>query len=58
MDECGIEIGEEGLTKFGEKRFHIDLRRTRRIYPHVHNLDGFYVARLVKTAKGKRKVVE
>jgi 25S rRNA (cytosine2870-C5)-methyltransferase len=49
-----VDVGEEGLTKFIEKRFNQDLRKTRRIYPHVHNMDGFYVAKLVKVAKGKK----
>ena len=44
-----------GLTKFCEKRYHQDLKKTRRIYPHVHNMDGFYVAKLVKVEKGVRK---
>lgn len=52
--ETESEVGEEGLTKFVEKRFSADLRHTRRIYPHVHNMDGFYFAKLVKTAKGKK----
>ena len=52
--DCDIEVGEEGLTKFVEKRYHVDLKRTRRIYPHVHNMDGFYVAKIVKLAKGKK----
>jgi 25S rRNA (cytosine2870-C5)-methyltransferase len=49
-----VEVGEEGLTKFMEKRYQVELRKTRRIYPHVHNMDGFYVAKLVKVAKGKK----
>lgn len=53
--DCEVEVGEQGLTKFVEKRFHVDLKKTRRIYPHVHNMDGFYVAKLVKVAKGKRQ---
>lgn len=50
--ETGVDVGEEGLIKFIDKRYHVDLRKTRRIYPHVHNMDGFYVAKLVKVAKG------
>jgi ribosomal RNA methyltransferase Nop2 len=56
--ECEIEVGEEGITKFIDKRYHIDLRKTRRIYPHVHNMDGFYVAKLIKVSKGKREYEE
>ena len=52
--DIDVEVGEEGLTKFIEKRYHPDLKKTRRIYPHVHNMDGFYVAKLVKVGKGKR----
>ena len=54
MVDIEVEVGEEGLTKFIEKRYNPDLRKTRRIYPHVHNMDGFYVAKLVKLDKGKR----
>ena len=56
IEAIEVDIGEEGLTKFIEKRFYPDLKLTRRIYPHVHNMDGFYVAKLVKVAKGKREV--
>ena len=43
-----------GLTKFIDKRYHTDLRKTKRIYPHVHNMDGFYFAKLVKVGNGKK----
>ena len=44
-----------GLVKFIDKRYHNDLRKTKRIYPHVHNMDGFFVAKLRKFANGVKK---
>lgn len=49
-----IDVGEPGLTKFIEKRYHVDLRKTKRIYPHIVNMDGFYYAKLVKIANGPK----
>ena len=50
--ECGIEIGEPGLVKFREKHFHPSIVNTRRIYPHIHNIDGFFIAKLKKYSDG------
>ena len=52
--ESGIEIGEPGLVKFREKHFHPSIANTRRIYPHIHNIDGFFIAKLKKYSDGPK----
>jgi ribosomal RNA methyltransferase Nop2 len=51
-----IDIGDQGVTKFIDKRYHMDLKKTKRIYPHVHNMDGFYFAKLVKNSNLIKKI--
>lgn len=54
--ETGLEVGEPGMSSFKGKIFHPTLKLAKRIYPHVHNMDGFFVAKLRKFANGVKSV--
>ena len=41
-----VRHGLPGLTHFGGRRFHSSLSRTARLYPHLHNTVGFFIAKL------------
>lgn len=46
--DLNIAIGKEGFTHFRNENFNGSLNKSRRIYPHVHNMDGFFYAKIFK----------
>ena len=52
--ETGLEIGEPGFVQFREKHFHPSISNCRRIYPHIHEIDGFFIAKLKKYSDGPK----
>ena len=46
--ETGMGVGCEGLSRYREKRFHPSVSLTKRVYPHTHNMEGFFYAKLKK----------
>lgn len=41
-----LKYGSSGLTRFGDMKFDNQLMNTRRLYPHVHDTTGFFIAKL------------
>lgn len=53
----GLTFGNEGFTSFRDNVFNPKMNLARRYYPHKHNMDGFFVAKLKKISD-KKPLVE
>ncbi len=51
-----LPFGRPGLTKYRHHRFDPSIENTKRYLPHVHNMDGFYVAKIQKIQDGVKTV--
>jgi len=47
--ELDVAIGKSGFTSFRSENFNGTLSRARRIYPHAHNMDGFFYCKIRRT---------
>lgn len=55
--DTGLPFGKEGFKRYKGKEFGKGIELTRRFYPHVHNMDGFYVAKF-KVGKPQKKTAQ
>ncbi|KAI5189157.1 25S rRNA (cytosine2870-C5)-methyltransferase [Nematocida minor] len=56
--DAGLPIGKEGYKSYRGWTFHPSLKNTRRLYPHVHNTDGFFVAKIRKIGYSPEEIEE
>lgn len=43
-----LDVGTPGYKKCGGYSFDDSMSKTKRIWPHLHQMDGFFIAKLKK----------
>lgn len=46
--ECEGNVGKRGFTAFRGMFFDAKMKYARRIFPHIHNMDGFFFVKILK----------
>jgi len=54
----GLPFGRPGVTKYRRHRFDPQVAESRKFFPHVHNMDGFFVCKLRKLKDGPKQGAE
>lgn len=49
IEEMEVAVGRNGFTNFRGESYHGSMSKARRIYPHVHNMDGFFYCKIRRT---------
>lgn len=53
-----LDVGEAGVCNYDDKRFDQQVKYTKKVFPHIHNMDGFYIAKILKIKNGSKKQKE
>ena len=56
--DTGLRVEGRAITQFGDAHLPDRIKKCVRVLPHVHNLDGFFIAKLKKLRDGERKSAE